>query len=516
MKYFLTKNKLLIAIIFLAAILRFYQLGNVPPSLNWDEASNAYNAYSILKTARDEYGNFIPLTFRSFGDYNPAMSVYTLIPSLAVFGETQFAVRFPSALLGTLTVLFTYLMVKELFRTGGSRGKAPDRTRSENVALLSAFFLAISPWHLHFSRYDHEANFMLAFGIIGLTLLLFATRSKKALIYLSSSSVFFGLALNSYHGSKIWIPLFLITVFVFFHKEILRLKLKLIIFISIILFFTLPIVVNYPNSLIRGQSVGIFKNPHRMELFITGYLSHFSPNFLFASADSIGRHAVPGMGEEYIFVLPLIIIGLLTVIKSKTGNIKFLLAWLLVAPIPASIATPTPHALRALTFLPLWSTFAAAGLAAIISSNLKRTTKQIFLGALLIVAFYNLVTYFHLYYKHYPKEKAIDWQYGYKETVEYVNAHKNDYEVIAMTNYYGKPYIFFLFYSKYDPKLYQSQSENKDKFDKFEFFGSSWDKKVSGKAMIIRPAWQKPIPAPKYLKEIKDTNDQVVFRISEE
>ena len=105
----------LILILMLAAVLRFYQLGQIPPSLNWDEVSNGYNAYSILKTARDEHGNFLPLTFRAFGDYNPALSVYTLVPSIALFGLNEFAVRFPSALLGTLTVLLTYLMVKQLF-----------------------------------------------------------------------------------------------------------------------------------------------------------------------------------------------------------------------------------------------------------------------------------------------------------------------------------------------------------------------------------------------------------------
>ena len=505
MKYFLTKNRILILIVLLAALLRFWQLGNIPPSLNWDETSNAYNAYSILKTGRDEYGNFMPTVFKAFGDYNPAMAVYTLVPSLAIFGENQFAVRFPSAFLGTITVFVTYFMVYELFRP-----------RAQTIALLSAFFLAISPWHLQFSRYDHEANFMISFGIIGLTLLLYSFKSKRALILQTLSAISFGLALNSYHGSKIWIPLFLATIFAFFYKEVFKLKIKALPFTVIFLLFTLPILINFPNSLIRGQSVGIFKDPNRIELFITGYLSHFSPNFLFASADNIGRHAVPGMGEEYIFELPLIIIGLLSTVRSKSRNIKFLLAWLLIAPIPASIATPTPHALRALTFIPTWSTFAAVGFIALVSSNLKRATKQIILGLLFVVATYNLLTYFHLYYKHYPKEKAIDWQYGYKETIEYIEKIKNDYQVIAMTNYYGKPYIFVLFYSKYDPIKYQTQSENKDRFDKYEFFGSSWDKKVSGKALVVRPPWQKPVPAPKYLKEIKDTNDQVVFRISEE
>ena len=222
------------------------------------------------------------------------------------------------------------------------------------------------------------------------------------------------------------------------------------------------------------------------------------------------------MGEEYIFELPLIIIGLLSALKSKSQNLKFLLAWLLIAPIPASLATPTPHALRAITFLPLWSIFAAIGLATLISSNIKQNVKKTILAALFIVAAYNLITYFHLYYKHYPREKAADWQYGYRQMVEYVDSVKDNFDVVAISNYYGKPYIFVLFYSKYDPSLYQKHAEDKNKFDKFEFFGSSWDKKTAGKALVVRPWWQKPNPPPEYLKEIKDTNGEVVFRISSE
>jgi len=111
------KRILLLAAIFLLALaIRTVNLGNHPPGLTWDEAGLGYNAYSILKTGRDEHGIFMPLIFKSFGDYKPGIYVYLTVPSIAVFGLTEFAVRFPSALAGTLTVLFTYFLAKELFR----------------------------------------------------------------------------------------------------------------------------------------------------------------------------------------------------------------------------------------------------------------------------------------------------------------------------------------------------------------------------------------------------------------
>ncbi|MBI3282756.1 hypothetical protein HYZ70_01635, partial [Candidatus Curtissbacteria bacterium] len=100
------KSKLTLAVILiLAAFLRFYQLGQNPPSLDWDETAHGYNAYSILKTGRDEYGYKLPLSFRSFDDYKPPIYTYLVVPSVAIFGLSDFAVRFPSAVLGVLAVL---------------------------------------------------------------------------------------------------------------------------------------------------------------------------------------------------------------------------------------------------------------------------------------------------------------------------------------------------------------------------------------------------------------------------
>ena len=558
MKYFLIKSKvLLILIILLAALLRFYQLGKNPPSLFVDEVSNGYNAYSILKTAKDEYGNFLPVTIRAFGDYNPALSVYLLVPSIAAFGLNEFAVRFPSAILGTLTVLLTYFLIKKLFfadqipiasssrgrvsrqravpyidhtsnmeqslrtSTGGppkarlafSGKETTDRTRSEAIALLSSFFLAISPWHLQFSRYDHEANFMTFFSILGLVLFLYSFKKYPLFV---ASSVSFGIALNTYHGAKIWVPLFLLCIFYWYKKEILSFGSKLLFPVLILAIFTLPIIGNFPQSLIRGESVGIFQNEKPLKTFISGYLSHYSPNFLFISGDPIGRHSVVGMGQLYIFELPLILLGLIALIQARTRDTKFFLAWLLLAPIPSAMATPTPHALRSITFLPVWSIIAAYGAGSFAAFRIGNRLKLSIALIVALLGLYNFATYLHLYYKHEPKLKSPDWSDGYKEMVSYVVKVAKNYEIITISNYYGRPYVFVLFYSEYDPRLYQPQSADKEKFDKYEFFGTSWEKKTPGKVLVVRPKWQIPNPAPKYLKFIHGTSGDLIFRISEE
>src|SRR3989344_5593497 len=112
----MNSKKRLILIVFLGFVLRFLGLGSNPPGLYWDEVSLGYNAYSILKTGSDEHNRFLPIdTFKAFGDCKPPGYIYATVPSIALFGLNNFAVRLPSALAGTILVLVTYLLVKELF-----------------------------------------------------------------------------------------------------------------------------------------------------------------------------------------------------------------------------------------------------------------------------------------------------------------------------------------------------------------------------------------------------------------
>src|SRR6266480_6856835 len=131
-------------ILLIAFFLRFYQLGTNPPSLTWDETAWGYNAYSLGRDGRDEFGKFLPYNYlESFGDFKPPMYAYLDIIPVKLFGLNEFATRFPSAFFGTLTVLVTYVLTKEIFR------ESKDK---EYYALTSAFVLAISPWHIMLSR----------------------------------------------------------------------------------------------------------------------------------------------------------------------------------------------------------------------------------------------------------------------------------------------------------------------------------------------------------------------------
>src|SRR4029079_12739030 len=133
---------------------------------------------SILKTGKDEYGRKFPLLFQSFDDYKLPLYIYITVPSVALLGLNDFSVRLPSSILGIATVLTTFFLVELLLS-------------STPIALITAFMLAISPWHLQFSRSAYEANIAVFFLVLGMTLLLKGIKQK--IFYLPG---FFSLALS--------------------------------------------------------------------------------------------------------------------------------------------------------------------------------------------------------------------------------------------------------------------------------------------------------------------------------
>src|SRR5258708_12719733 len=106
---------LLIGIVLLGFFLRVIGLSNHPAGFTPDEASFGYDAYSILKTGKDQWGHMMPLVFKSFGDDKLPVYTYLAFPSVAIFGLNETAVRLPNAIFGTLAIIFLYFLVYQFF-----------------------------------------------------------------------------------------------------------------------------------------------------------------------------------------------------------------------------------------------------------------------------------------------------------------------------------------------------------------------------------------------------------------
>lgn len=505
-------NFLLIIIIFIASILRLWQLGNVPPSPDWDEAALAYNAYSILETGRDEYGKFLPVVLRSFDDYKPALYAYLTVPSILAFDMNIFSVRLPSAIFGILTVFASYFLVLELFK-------------KKDLALLSSFLLAISPWHIQFSRVAFEANVGLAFNVFAI---LFFLKGLKKPWMLSISAICMTLGIYAYQSEKVFVPLLALVLFFVFRKELFSVKkIYLIVAILIGCIFIFPMFLNIitdKNVLLRAKGVSIFTYQttvlkeslekqnedikssniigqafHNRRIIystniISGYLSHYDINWLFIKGDLI-RHHAPGMGLMYLWELPFFLIGIYFLLFGSFAKKAKLLIflWFLIVPIPAAATIELPHAVRTINFLPTFQVFVAIGLIATYRVLIKNKVLKMLTICYLFFAIFNFLYYLNQYFVQQNYFTSDFWQFGYKQTVEEVERLQGKYKKVIVSDQQplDKSYIFFLFYMKYPPQKYQAENNlgsgfrYTHKFGKYEFRPIEWNKDDNKEILLV-------------------------------
>lgn len=524
-----------VLILLLAIFLRIYQIESIPPSLNWDEVSIGYNAYSILKTAKDEWGNFMPLSLRAFGDYKLPLYVYLDVPFIAVFGLNELAVRLPSILAGLGVVVLIFLIVKEL-------------TKNTYLALEGMFISAILPWLIIFSRIGLEAN--LALFLTAASFYLFLQSFKKK-SFLPISAITLGLSVFTYNSSRVLILPFLLLAGVSFNfrsfkkRELFISLAILIVFISIAFFkgftvdsgarFRWTTILDEGATVKINQLRGFSELPSFLKHFFynkasyfmfeasKNYLAHFDPGFLFIRGGSNFQFSIPGSGQIYIILLPFILLGIWTILQRREDWQKFLLGWLLIAPLPAAITRDAPHSLRSI-FLTIPIVIIAVLGIKWIKDFLPR---KIFL-ILTIVVILILITNTYLFWKNYADNYRISyswsWQYGYKQAVEFVKLHQNEYDQIIFSKIYGEPHVFVLFYLQYDPYKYQINDKVRykrsdwfwvDKFDKYEFI-NDWEikEKVSGRTntLLVTSPQNYPVNS-QILKRINFLDGKPAFEI---
>lgn len=534
-------HKLLIIVLLLASFLRLWDLGNIPPGLTPDEATLGYNAFSIMKTGRDEHGQIFPIIFKSFGDYKPGLYVYAAMPFVALFGLNEVTVRLPSALAGIITVLLIYLIVREFLSNKwpmvnglwSKNIKSSQLTiNNKSLSILSAFIAATSPWLIYLSRGAWEANLSLILTLAGIYFFLRSIGNRK-LLYLSSLS--FSLTLITYQGAKLSTSIVVLCLLISFWKEVKNLwhtsRSVLLKSIAIGIIFSLPIVFSFFYGQTGRLNVfSIFNYPRPKEYllrmlnegtervgdinyylfhsellnFIRGifgrFYNHFSGKFLFFDGDYQNpMHSAPNHGMLLLIDLMLLPIGFVFLLKSKIENPKskiFVLLWLLLSPLPAILSRDQVQSVRALNMsipLVIISTFGFYYLYIIL-----KTSKY---SRILLTTYYLLLTssyayFLDSYFVHLPKHNAKYWMYGYKQVVEKVIPVQKYYDRVIFQQSYNQPYIYFLFFQKYDSVEYQKESHFTEggldvglvrNLDNIEFSNFSWPPAIEAnkKTLII-------------------------------
>lgn len=472
---------ILILILILSFILRIYKLDQNPPSISWDEAAFGVNAWTIANYGMDEYGKSFPLFFKSFGDDKHPVHIYLTAISVKILGLNEFSTRLPATLFGTLNVFIIFLLGRILFT-------------NNLVGLIASFFLAISPYNIHFSRFNHEANFMLFFFMLGLVLFVYSIKSKYYLLPLSISS--FAISFITYHPAKVVVPLILILLIIFYVKKLKLWRVNLIV-VSILLIFSLILILNPEllgavrasqnrpddEAIKQTKLYQLTSNElaGRINLTLIQYSWHFSPNFLFIQGDKNPRLSSQ-KGQFYPIDIIFILFGFIFIFHKKAKEHLIILAWMILAPLPSSLVAEAPHAARASFMMGSWHLISALGVYFLVNLIKSLKIRIALISTVGLVLIFSLFKYLTYYFGEYAQRYAIEWQYGMKETVDYVKQNPQ-YSQIYITEKRSQPYIFFLYYLKtplpeYLNSVLYNNSENKSynlvsSFDRYFFGGTS-------------------------------------------
>lgn len=477
---------ILIGIGLISVLFTVFQKNPTPPCFNSDEASFSYNAYSILKTGKDEYGAFLPLRLKSFGDYKMPLFSYLSIPFIAIFGLNEFGARSLNIVLSFILPFAVYGLSLELFR-------------NKKIAVIAAFLTSLSLGLHIIARQAHEA-YLATFLTTVASYFFVKVLTKKSwtsLLLFALSSL---LLLFSYHPGRLFVLFFFVFAVIYATVKKQKIASLLIMLIVVGGLFGITDLMYKPERLKNlaffnnaGFTLKIAElkteggirylyNPLFMGLKDTflQHLSYFSPQFLLINGDDNYRFGYPGMGiftpVEYVFVF----IGIYYLFKNKERWRWFILSLIFISPLSSSLSWAGGSLTRSLFLLIPLFCLAAYGFVQLMDTFHKRQKIVIQFAALGLFLFFTVFAWdFYLF--HYSKRITTihAWQCGYGQVNAFIKNNYDKYDTFYVTRDIGMPYIFTLFYLDYPPEKYQAQAHlsapdeygfgQVEGFDKFKF-----------------------------------------------
>lgn len=548
-KQLMKKNLLIIFILLASLFVRVFRLELAPSRLTHDEMSIGYNAFSILKTGRDEWGRSFPLTFEAFGDQKLPGYIYATVPFIGVFGLSVLALKLPSILAGIVIVYLGYALTLKT-------------TKSHVAGLATAVILALSPWSIHLSRMALESNLALAAFAGGFWFLLSLFESKKPWWHLALAGILFAVAGYTYVAFRLTIVLLLllITVMSLRQKQWWQ-KIALVwITLIVVMMPILPQILGKSGTA-RFSQISIFKDggveakvleqqnfcfmqnpvllPKLCKVFFNkyyylgekltkNYIGFLLPSFLFIDGDKLEYLNDPDFAEFFIILLPFYFWGLFKLIKTKTPQSKLLIGAYLITPVASALAGE-PQIVRGSGLLIFVALLAGLGFSDVMS-QIKQLRWQIIGITAVTGIFACFAGQYFLSYQYIYSARSENYFYQLdKRTVSFLNQVDKDFDTIYITNHFPDAHILLAFYHQIDPKIYQEQVQRPQpdnfgfshptKLGKYEFGGLGWHDVLcrdQQKTLFVTfgdnlPSTWKIAGQPFALKDFSNVHTQVQF-----
>lgn len=382
------------AVLGLGLLTRGLGLAENPPGVFLDESALAYNAWLVGASGIDQYGERWPLLFRALDDYKEPLFVYSVAGWLKLFGPSTANARLPAALFGVLGLAAAYGLGREAL--GSRRG-----------GLLSALLLAVTPWHIQYSRWSEQA---IALTVVHSAAVLFLLRTLRRGRHADAvaGGLLLALGLYAYSTARLVVPLTLVGFAGYAawrRAERARpVRTALLAFAVACLPFAFSQLGLGVAPNLRAATLGL-----PLAEIPRAYLAHLAPGFLFVSGDGNLRHT-PGAGLLPWYMGGLWLVGAAQAWRTRSRAGLGIVGLALMAPLAGALSREYPHATRALTLLPYAQITAAGGALALLDALPAAARAAGRVGLLLLVGLSFLV-FWRGYWTAYPKASAAAWRY---------------------------------------------------------------------------------------------------------
>jgi len=468
--------------ILLAIFLRFFHLSVTPSGLYWDELDTGYQAYSLITTGRDYFGNAFPSHLHSFADYRAPLYTYLTVPWVRLLGNTFLAIRITNAVMGIIGVALIYILSRRLFALG-------------RLAFLPALVFAFAPWQLTLARGSAESVTMLTCFLLGVAGFFKSLKNPR---WLWVAALGFSLSLWAYSTAKLFVPLSAGLLVLLYWRQVLQMGLpRLLLVGGLFGLSVLPLVRDSVtgNAGMRFKELVVFTDPttptqvdfHREQAAVTrlgkkevgmqtqvwekaffnkftfwgsriadNYSQVLSSHYLFLRGDPLLRHS-PGknsIGQFHAVELLPFILGLAVLLIGKNLSPKSRLivgGWLILSPLPSVITRDGGmHATRTIFLFPAVVLIISLGV-----KFLADHSRALGLSYLLVYTI-SVFSFGYYFFTLYKSESAIDFNHGFDQAVSLAQAEKSKYDRVILDMHRDSALMAYLYLTRFPPEQFQS------------------------------------------------------------
>ncbi len=458
-------------VLIISAALRLIALSDLPAGMNQDEASIGYDSWAIANYGVDRNGYHNPVYPVAWGAGHGPFYMYAASLFIKILGNSLFAYRLPQALLGVLSVLVLYLLLK--------------KTTNRFTAYTGALLLAVAPWHIISSRWGLDANPAPFLILFALYFFVKGCQDKKTWSYLLSAALF-SLSLYTYASTYIVVPIMLVILLIYaLVRRYITLK-------QLLLSGVVCIVIAVPLAMF--WIVNLFKLPEiHTALFSVPRLTALRSNSVFLSLDkdflsnvikNIGslfsllfsyparelHNVIDGFNIVYVFTFPLLLLGgflsFKRAVKLKGEHFDFAMcAWFTAAFLFSLIVHQNINRINVL-FIPVVY-FVAVGLNFL--ANRQRELCAVVLCLIMAASGLFVHTYFGTGYR---QQIGQQFMHGFGEAARYADSLDRNTVYCADLYTDGRVnggYLVLMYYCGVEPSRFNSTVQYYNDTAEFRF-----------------------------------------------